>query len=91
MHVCTNNLSKDLAEVTAKKIEQLAGKVKNKFPILNLAISGITTREDKDLKEKVETTNERLHQVCSKNNFSFINNSNIDHLSLNNSNLHSQY
>ena len=60
LHVGTNNLIKDSAEVTAKKIEQLAEKVKNKFPMVNLAISGITTREDKDLKEKVETTGSRF-------------------------------
>ncbi len=53
-----------------------------------MAISSIIVRADKDVKEKLKTTNEYLGQVCSKQNFSFINNSNIDYTALNNSNLH---
>ena len=44
LHVGTNNLPNDSAEVTTIKIEQLAEKVKNKFPMAEVAISSITTR-----------------------------------------------
>ncbi len=88
IHVGTNNLPTDSAEVTARKVEQLAEKVKNKFPLAKVAISSIIVRDNKDVKEKLKTTNEYLGQVCSKQNFSFINNSNIDYTALNNSNLH---
>ncbi len=88
IHVGTNNLPTDSGEDTARKVEQLAEKVKNKFPLAKVAISSIIVREDKDVKEKLKTTNEYLGQVCSKQNFSFINNSNIDYTALNNSNLH---
>ena len=71
IHVGTNNLPLDSAEDTATKVEQLAVKVKNKFPVAKVAISSITIREEKDLKEKVEASNKCLAQVCSKQNFSY--------------------
>lgn len=69
LHVGTNNLPNDSAEVTAMKVEQLAEKVKNKFPMAKVAISSITTREDKDLKEKVETTNKYLGRFVQRRTY----------------------
>ena len=51
-------------------------------------ISSIAVRHDADLTDRISTVNKQLQELCVKNGFDFINNSNVDNTCLNGSQLH---
>ena len=73
LHVGVNNIEKDEEDEILRKYEEL-GKSIN----CSLTISGIICRRDKPmLNKKIERVNGRLKNLCSKNGYDFIDNSNV--------------
>jgi hypothetical protein len=71
-----------------KNIWSLASSIKEIFPGSKIGISSITVRHDADLTDRISTVNKQLQELCVKNGFDFINNSNVDNTCLNGSQLH---
>ena len=69
-------------------MEELIMSVKQKFPNSKIGISGITPRQDIDLKLKIKEINEKVQSLSSKHGVKFINNLSIDEACLNSSKLH---
>ena len=88
LHAGTNNLPVDNPSVCIKKIESLAMNINKKFPNSTIGISSITLRRDLNLGEQVAKVNDGLQVFCTKNEFKFIDNRNLDSSCLNGSLLH---
>ena len=88
LHAGTNNLPVDNPNVCIKKIESLAMNINKKFPNSTIGISSITLRRDLNLEEQVAKVNDGLQVFCTKNEFKFIDNRNLDSSCLNGSLLH---
>ena len=88
VHAGTNNLPLESATECAQKIEKLAAKVKSQFPYSKIGLSGLTTRQDVAMSEKIDEVNKELQHICMKLDVSFINNTTIDDTCLNGSKLH---
>lgn len=88
LHAGTNNLPVNNPSVCIKKIESLAININKKFPNSTIGLSSITLRRDLNLEEQVAKVNEGLQEFCTKNEFNFIDNRNLDSSCLNGSLLH---
>ena len=73
LHVGVNNIEKDEEDEILRKYEEL-----DKSINCSLTFSGIICRRDKPmLNKKIERVNGRLNNLCSKNGYDFIDNSNV--------------
>ena len=88
LHAGTNNLPVDNPSVCIRKIESLAMNINKKFPNSTIGISSITLRRDLNLGDQVAKVNDGLQVFCTKNEFKFIDNRNLDSSCLNGSLLH---
>jgi hypothetical protein len=88
LHDGTNNLPVDNQNVCIKKIESLAMNINKKFPNSRIGISSITLRQDLNLEEQIAKVSDGLQVFCTKNEFNFIDNRNLDSSCLNGSLLH---
>ena len=83
LHDGTNNLPVDNQNVCIKKIESLAMNINKKFPNSRIGIW-----QDLNLEEQVAKVSDGLQVFCTKNEFNFIDNRNLDSSCLNGSLLH---
>ena len=88
VHTGTNDVPVETTEKCISNMEELIMSVKQKFPNSKIGISGITPRQDIDLKLKIKEINEKVQALSSKHGVKFINNLSIDKTCLNSSKLH---
>ena len=88
IHAVTNDIPLYNVNECTTKIEKLAKKAKSKFANAKIGLSRITLREDVNVNDKINQTNENVRQLCTEQGYSFIDNCNIDSSGLNNSKLH---
>ena len=88
IHAGTNDIPVQNSNECTTNIEKLAGKAKSKFPIAKIGLSGLTLRQDVDVNDKINQTNENIRNLCTEQGYTFIDNGNIDPSGLNNSKLH---
>ena len=78
IHVGTNNLESDSANTISEKLHLLCSSVKTEMPNCKVGLSSIVQRKDKPyLKQKLDTVNNKLYDICANNNWTFIDNSAI--------------
>ena len=87
IHAGTNDIPVQNSNECTTNIEKLAGKAKSKFPNAKIGLSGITLRQDVDVNDKINQTNENIRNLCTEQGYTFIDNGNIDPSGLNNSKL----
>jgi hypothetical protein len=83
VHAGTNDIPVDLDNNCIKNIWSLASSIKERFPGSKIGISSIAVRHDADLTDRISTVNKQLQELCVKNGFDFINNSNVDNTEAN--------
>ena len=88
VHTGTNDVPVETTEKCVSNMEELIMSVKQKFPNSKIGISGITPRQDIDLKLKIKEIDEKVQTLSSKHGVKFINNLSIDKTCLNSSKLH---
>ena len=88
VHTGTNDVPDEITEKCNSNIEELIMSVKQKFPNSKIGISGITPRQDIDLKLKIKEINEKVQSLSSKHDVKFINILSVDETCLNSSKLH---
>ena len=88
IHAGTNDIPVQNSNECTTNIEKLAGKAKSQFPNAKIGLSGITLRQDVDVNDKINQTNENIRNLCTEQGYTFIDNGNIDPSGLNNSKLH---
>ena len=88
IHSGTNDLTKDVN--TMSRVRKVVAAVKEigTESKKKLGFSGIAARGDINKEEDIVSTNNRLEKYCKRNEFFFIDNSNIDASCLNKSKLH---
>jgi lysophospholipase L1-like esterase len=88
VHAGTNDIPVDSDNNCIKNMRSLALSIKERFPDSKIGISSIIVRYDADLNDRISRVNKQLQELCVKNGFDFINNSNMDNTCLNGSQLH---
>ncbi len=91
LHIGTNDVKDNSksAEVVAAGILNLGTQVKESLPRTKVSFSSITVRKDRhSIQNKIENVNAILQHICIENNWTYIDNSNIDYTSLNRRGLH---
>ncbi len=88
IHCGTNNLPVDQSNVCLNKIEKLCSTVHDMFPNAEVGISGITIRNDIESSAKMADVNNKIKEMCTRHNYTFIDHKNINRSCLNRSNLH---
>ena len=89
VHAGTNSLHIFEAREVAEQIVDLAQEISASHPDVQVVVSGLTTRTDKNnLKEKIPEVNKILQSFCHQREWEFISNSNIPSSSLNASGIH---
>ena len=86
LHIGTNDIKDHTksAEVVAAEILNLGFQIKDNLPYTKICISGITVRKDKAaIQNKIKEVNDILRRVCGLNNWTYIENSDIDYSCLN--------
>ncbi len=88
VHAETNDIPVDSDNNCIKNMRSLALSIKERFPDSKIGISSIIVRYDAELNDRISRVNKQLQELCVKNGFDFINNSNMDNTCLNGSQLH---
>ena len=91
LHIGTNDIKDNskTAEVVAAGILNLGTQVKESMPGTKVSFSSITVRKDRhSIQKKIEHVNAILKRMCIENNWTYIDNSNIDYTCLNRRGLH---
>ncbi len=91
LHIVTNDVKDNSksAEVVAAGILNLGTQVKESLPGTKVSFSSITVRKDRhSIQNKIENVNAILKRMCIENNWTYIDNSNIDFTCLNRRGLH---
>ena len=91
LHVGTNDVKDNSksAEVIAAGILNLGNQIKDHLPQTKVSISSIIVRKDKAIvQNKIKNVNDILKRVSDQNNWTYIDNINIDHACLNRGGLH---
>ena len=87
IHAGTNNIPRDRPEEIVSKLNDLRQHIERNSKC-RVIISSLITRSNDNLNTKITTTNNLLANLCSKNNWLFINHTNINKSHLNASGLH---
>ena len=87
IHAGTNNIPRDRPEEIVSKLNDLGQHIEFNSKC-RVIISSLITRSNDNLNTKITTTNNLLANLCSKNNWLFINHININKSHLNASGLH---
>ena len=78
-HIGTNDLRRAESQVVAHGVINLAHKIEEQCPGIDIIVSGILTRTDvKALSDRVSETNRLIKTLCNQNNWDFLTNSNIE-------------
>ena len=89
LHIGTNDLRRAESQVVAHGVINLAHKIEQQCPGIDIIVSGILTRTDvKALSDRVSETNRLIKSLCNQNNWDFLTNSNIEAAHLNSRGLH---
>ena len=91
LHIGTNDVKDNskTAEVVAAGILNLGTQIKESMPGTKVSFSSITVRKDRhSIQNKIEHVNAILKRMCIENNWTYIDNSNIDYTCLNRRGLH---
>jgi hypothetical protein len=89
LHIGTNDLRRAESQVVARGVINLAHKIKQQCPGIDIIVSGILTRTDvKALSNRVSETNRLIKSLCNQNNWDFLTNSNMEAAHLNSKGLH---
>jgi hypothetical protein len=89
LHVGTNDLRHAESQVVAHGVINLAHKIEQQCPGIDIIVSGILRRTDvKALSDRVSETNRLIKSLCNQNNWDFLTNSNIEAAHLNSRELH---
>ena len=88
VHAGTNDLPVDMPNNCIKNIKNLALSIKANFTGSRISLSSITARYDLYGLDQAITVNEQIQKFCTKNDFDYINNNNVDRTCLNGSSLH---
>ena len=91
LHIGTNDVKDNSksAEVVAAGILNLGTQVKESLPGTKVSFSSITVRKDRhSIQNKIENVNAILKRMCIENNWTYIDNNNIDYTCLNRRGLH---
>ena len=88
IHCRTNNVVNDSAEICATKIENLAQNKENKFPNVQIGITGLLVRVSIALNSVQTAVNEKIKTFYQSHDFSYIDSSAIDESCSNGSELH---
>ena len=91
LHIDTNDVKDNSksAEVVAAGILNLGTQVRESLPRTKVSFSSITVGQDRhSIQNKIENFNIILKRMCIENNWTYIDNSNIDHTCLNRRGLH---
>ena len=88
VHVGTNDLTKGIN--TMKKVRKCVEVIReiNNTENIQIGLSSIIQRADKDFSNEIKETNIKLKNYCLGKGFIFVNNDNINELCLNNIKLH---
>ena len=88
LHTGTNDITNNIN--TMQKIRKVINTVRENDANeeIEIVISGVTHREDRDLEDEIKALNIKLENFCKGKGMRFINNSNIRSPSLNRSKLH---
>ena len=77
------------AEVIATGILNLGNQIKDRLPQTNVSISNIIVRKGKAIvQNKIKNVNDILKRVGDQNNWTYMDNINVNHASLNRGSLH---
>ena len=91
LHVGTNSLKDHVRNprAAAEEIVGLVQEIKSDHPDIDIAVSGIVCRSDnEDLRKIIPFVNKTIQKFCHQNEWSFIDNSTLNHEHLNRSKLH---
>jgi replicative superfamily II helicase len=89
IHVGTNNIRSSTPQNIANEVTKVAHQFKQESKKTRIILSSLITRSDNpEFANKVKETNGALKLKCEENNWSFIDNSNINSLHLNRRGLH---
>lgn len=89
LHIGTNDLRHAESQVVAHGVINLAHKIEQQCPGIDIIVSGILIRTDvKALADRVSETNRLIKSLCNQNNWNFLTNSNIVASHLNSRGLH---
>jgi hypothetical protein len=82
MHVGTNNLVQDSADTISQKLEDTCDHLKQKVPEgCEVALSSIVIRNDRpDLHSKLDEVNKKMEDLCTRNNWTYIDNKAVKNL-----------
>ena len=79
LHIGTSDLRRAESQVVAHGVINLAHKIEEQCPGIDIIVSGILTRTDvKALSDRVSETNRLIKTLCNQNNWDFLTNSNIE-------------
>ena len=75
-HVGTNNLINDSVDTIMRKFDTMSDTLKHKVPEgCEIAVSSIIVRNDRpDIHSKLDTVNNKLEELCTRNKWTFIDN-----------------
>ena len=76
IHTGTRNLIRDSATTLVRRFERLETNIRNKK--VRIAFSSIVHRNDRDLRGQIIVVNKAIKSICARNNWTFIDNDNID-------------
>jgi hypothetical protein len=89
LHIGSNDLRRAESQVVAHGVINLAHKIEQQCPGIDIIVSGILTTTDvKALADRVSETNRLIKSLCNQNNWEFLTNSNIEASHLNSRGLH---
>ena len=72
----TNDVTND--KPTKKKIKKVVKLIEDTNPDIQVIISGLVHREDREVIDEIMSINNQLESYCNGENFLFLNNNNIE-------------
>ena len=75
IHSGTNDVTND--KPTKKKIKKVVKLIEDTNPAIQVIISGLIHREDREVKDEIASINNHLESYCNSKNFLFVNNDNM--------------
>ena len=75
IHSGTNDVTND--KPTKKKIKKVVKLIEDTNPAIQVIISGLIHREDREVNDEIASINNQLESYCNSKNFLFVNNDNM--------------